>query len=133
MKNKLLILTGFLIFTQFTFSLTCMRLNYYDVEKNKVVYKRLQENLSITVENADSSSFETLDEYMGIDKKAVYYKGKKIKNIGVKTFEITKRSAPKYFSPSGKVCIPPDIERFKDKNGEYEVKEIKKNLLEPQK
>ena len=133
MKNKLLVFLGILVFFQFSFSLTCMKLNYYEVGKDKVVYKRLQEDLSVEVKNADRDSFKTLDEYIGIDKNFVYYKGKKIKNIEAESFEITKRSAPKYFSPSGVVCIAPDIEEFKDKNGVYEIEDIKNGKLKLEK
>lgn len=123
MKNKLLILAGFFIFFQLGFSLRCF-FPHYRIEGRTVKYTG-RERLS--VDKADVETFKDLDGVFGIDKNHVYYEGKILKNIDVKTFEITERYKVVADDPIwGIGCQTPYIIKFKDKNGEYKLEDISK-------
>ena len=83
------------------------------------------------MEKVDFETFKELDKNLGKDKNHVYYEGKIIKDIDTETFEIISWYEPKPIegSPWGLGCQYRYIEKFKDKNGTYELKDIRNGKL----
>ena len=118
MKKKLLILAGILVFFQFGFSSNCVSPNY-ELKDKTIIYNNGVEK--VTMRNVDAETFEHLDGYFGRDKNHVYYIGKILGNIDVKTFETVDKVTP---SLSKKECPSSLIMEFKDKNGTYGLSDI---------
>jgi hypothetical protein len=129
MKKKLIILVGLFMMFQFTYSLSCVR-SYYIVVDGTLKYTGAGQNR--VVKNVDIETFEDLDWAFAKDKNRVYYLGQNIKNIDAKTFEVIREYKPPTIilkSPKP-TCGPPNIEKFKDKNGTYELKDIQNGKLQ---
>lgn len=123
MKRKLLILAGLFMMFQFGFSVIRPS-GYYNVKDEKVTYVslgRIEE-----VEKADFKTFKILDNNLGIDKEYLFIHGKIAEGIDVKTFEIVSWETTDYsdYSTSWGGVKFTHIEKFKDKNGTYELKDI---------
>ena len=131
MKKKLLILAGILVFFQLGFSLKCFFPSYVFKDK-AVIYNGLDGK--VTMENVDIETFEDLDGYFGKDKNHIYFDGKILKNIDVKTFEVTSNYIPIANDPIwGIGCQTSYITEFKDKNGIYELEDIRSGKLKLEK
>lgn len=68
MKKKLLILTGMLIFFQFSFSLSCY-FPSYNIENGKVSFSG-PGNQNV-ISKADPETFKNIDGNFGIEKKCL--------------------------------------------------------------
>ena len=127
MKKKLPILPGLFMMFQFGYSV-CIR-SYYIVVDGTLKYTGAGQNR--VVKNVDIKTFEDLDWAFAKDKNRVYYLGQSIKNIDAETFEVIRE----YEQPSVNIksppprCGPPNITKFKDKNGTYELKDIQNGKL----
>ena len=123
MKHKLYILIGLFVLFQFSFSYNCVRLREYNVQDNKMTYG------SEIIEGLDMETFELIDVHFSKDTNNVYYKGKKVLNVDSQSFIPTKTKEYNGYCDfsTNKVGILKlrIITEFKDKNGTYEVKNIK--------
>lgn len=126
MKRKLMIPEGLFILLQFGFS-------YYDVVKGeKIVYVKY--GIIKELKKVDFRTFKKLDSNLGIDKEHLFIYGEIVEGIDVKTFEVTWRGKDEAYAVPGNICEKRShIERFKDKNGEYEIKDIWNGKLEIEK
>ena len=120
MKKIGIIFILMLIFCQLSLSLSCF-FPYYEISENKVFYTSV--NGRILVKNVDIESFVKIDFEFAKDKKNVYYTGKVLSNIDVNTFEIVTKL------PWRTGCHYSEIESFKDKNGIYQIEDIRKGTL----
>ena len=131
MRNKLLILISLPIF--FQLGISCCSASEYKIENGKIFWKQ-DLKIERELKNVDLKTFENLDESVELnahfakDKNHVYYQGKIIKEIDSKTFEVVKRNIPTKEDPRGD-CIN-YIKIFKDKNGVYQIEDIRKGVLE---
>ena len=123
MKKKLYILMGLFGLFQFSFSYQCVPLRDYNVKNNKMTYG------DKVIEGLDMETFELIDVHFSKDLNSVYYKGKKVLNVDPESFTPIKTEEYNGYcdftknEPSTlKLRI---ITEFKDKNGIYEVKNIK--------
>lgn len=129
MIKKLLILAGLFIVFQFGYSLSCIA-SYYRVVDGVLRYTGAGQNR--VVKNVDIETFEDLDWAFAKDKNRVYYLGQNIKNIDAKTFQVIHeyKPIPEFIKSPPPRCGPPNIEKFKDKNGTYELKDIQNGKLQ---
>ena len=129
MRKKLMILVGVFLVFQFGYSLSCVG-SYYRVVDGVLRYTGAGQNR--IVKDVDSKTFERLDWAFAKDKNRVYYLGQNIKNIDAETFEVIREYEPlssiDIKSPPPR-CEPPNITKFKDKNGTYELKDIQNGKL----
>ena len=131
MRSKLLILIGTIVFFQSGFS--CCSASEYKIENGKIFWKQ-DLKIERELKNVDLKTFENLDESVELnahfakDKNHVYYQGKIIKEIDSKTFEVVKRNIPTKEDPRGD-CVN-YIKIFKDKNGVYQIEDIRIGVLE---
>ena len=79
-------------------------------------------NVIEEVKEADYESFEKISVLFGKDKNHVYYAGKKIIGIDPKTLKVISL----YEVPYNK---SKEISKFKDKNGEYTIDDIREGKL----
>ena len=127
MKKKLLILAGMLVSFQLGFSLSCF-FSHYELKDNIVIYNGLDEK--VMMKNVDIETFKNLDGNFGKDKNHIYYRGKILKNIDSKTFEIVSKYIPIPDDPVwGIGCQTSYITEFKDKNGIYKLEDIQSGKL----
>ena len=129
MKKKSMILVSLFTMFQFGYSLSCVR-SYYIVVDGTFKYTGAGQNR--VVKNVDIETFEDLDWAFGKDKNRVYYLGQNIKNIDAKTFEVIHeyKPIPEFIKSPVPTCGSPNIEKFKDKNGTYELKDIQNGKLQ---
>ena len=128
MKNRLLVILGVFIFFQFGYSLSCFFPHYRVIEQSIVFYGGSSE---VVMKNADINTFKDLDGFLGKDKNTVYYLGKPLKNIDAATFEIVNRYVPIANDPVwGIGCQTQYITEFKDKNGVYNLEDIKSGKIQ---
>ncbi len=131
MKKKLLILIGIFAFFQFGLSLSCARiLHYYEEKDGKIIYVGEDQ---LVINKADIKTFQDLDGFFGADNNYIYYKGKKVNNIDVKTFEIVSWNELKPDPIWGTGCQTSYITEFKDKNGTYKLEDIQNGKLKLEK
>ena len=128
MKKKLIILVGLFMMFQFVYSV-CIG-SYYIVVDGKLRYTGAGQNR--VVKNVDIETFEDLDWAFAKDKNRVYYLGQNIKNIDAKTFQVIHeyKPIPEFIDSPVPTCGPLNIEKFKDKNGTYELKDIQNGKLQ---
>lgn len=128
MKRKLLILAGLFMMFQFGFSLSCSRPSYE--RKNDIIFFG-----GSVLKNVDIETFEILgnpyEESFAKDKNNIYYAGKIMKGVDSQSFEIISRYEPVAWHPIwGVKCQVPYIEKFKDKNGEYSLEDVRSGKIE---
>ena len=126
MKKKLLILVGIFVFFQFGFSLDCM-VTGYEKENNKVYYHSSKKGEKIELEKADFKSFEVIEavnfKSLARDKNHVYYAGKLLDFIDIKSFEVLEEIKPELGPVWGYGCRTSNY-ILKDKNGVYDTRNL---------
>ena len=85
------------------------------------------------INKVDIKTFQDLDGFFGADNNYIYYKGKKVNNIDVKTFEIVSWNELKPDPIWGTGCQTSYITEFKDKNGTYKLEDIQNGKLKLEK
>ena len=81
----------------------------------------------IPMDEVDIKTFEALDSFLGRDKNYVYYAGKRLRNIDIKTFG--KVSWYGSYADPDIDCGPIYIWSFEDKNGYYNLEDIQTGKL----
>ena len=128
-RKKLFMLVGFIVLSQFIFSIRCFIPHYSRNDKNEIFYKTSVNGEKI-LKNVDLNTFKNIDSNFAIDKNHLYFTGEVLNDIDVETFEVVEWWRPEFDPVWGNVCNPSKVLKFKDKNGIYNIEDVKQMLLE---